>query len=111
MGTDCIQKHLFPDIKFDCINYQLIVEIDEFKHRGSAYRCDEQRMLDIIAKLGQPCIFIRYNPDNKKSNLNILLDEINIYLVPVLNGEIKSLDEYNFNSNSGLMVKYLFYDN
>lgn len=35
----------------------LIVEVDEHKHRGVDYKCDEQRMYDIIAKLGLPCIF------------------------------------------------------
>ncbi len=34
-------------------------------------------MYDIIAKLGQPCVFIRYNPDNKDSNVIALLEEIN----------------------------------
>ena len=26
---------------------------------GADYKCDEQRMYNIIAKLGLPCIFIR----------------------------------------------------
>ena len=43
--------HLFPDIRFDCDFYHLIVEVDEHKHRGADYKCDEQRMYNIIAKL------------------------------------------------------------
>ena len=35
---------------------------------GANYECDVQRMYNIIAKLGMICIFIRYNPDDKKSD-------------------------------------------
>ena len=59
-------------------------------------------MFDIIAKLGQPCIFIRYNPDDKKSDQNILLNETKKYL------ELKSNDNMPWN-NYGFLVKYLFY--
>ena len=59
VGSDCTkydkQKsngHLYPDIRFDCGFYNLIVEVDENKHNGASYKCDEQRMYDIIAKLG-----------------------------------------------------------
>ena len=62
VGKDCTYGHLFPDIRFDCDHYQLIVEVDENKHRGADYSCDKQRMYDIIAKLGLPCVFIRYKP-------------------------------------------------
>ena len=82
VGTECTKNdrentngHLFPDIRFDCGRFQLIVEIDEFKHRGADYKCDERRMYDIIAKLGMRCVFIRYNPDAKESKRLILLDK------------------------------------
>lgn len=103
VGKDCTDGHLFPDIRFDCIHYHLIVEVDENKHRGSQYECDEQRMRDIIAKLGQPCIFIRYNPDNKVSDKNTLLDTI---------GEHIDLDESSTKDifdDYGLRCIYLFY--
>ena len=48
--------------------FHLIIEIDEHKHRGANYECDEKRMYDIVAKLGQPYVFIRYNPDNRHSD-------------------------------------------
>jgi hypothetical protein len=60
--------------------FNTFVEIDEHKHRGASYSCDEKRMYDITPKLGQPCIFIRYNPDSKESDKNILLDKIIYYL-------------------------------
>lgn len=79
----------------------MIIEVDEFKHRGAQYSCDEKRMYDIIAKLGQPCIFIRYNPDSKQSNLEILLEKVKEYLD--CDENTKVWDEYGF------LVEYLFY--
>jgi hypothetical protein len=103
VGSECTDGHLFPDIRYDCITYQLIVEVDEHKHRGADYNCDERRMYDIIAKLGQPCIFIRYNPDSKKSNLTELVKNINSYLEP-------ELDEIKLKWNEfGFAVNYMFY--
>lgn len=102
VGKDCTDGHLFPDILFDCDYYNLIVEIDEHKHRGADYKCDEKRMYDIIAKLGLPCIFIRYNPDNKKSDKNILLNSVKKYL------ELKSNDDIVWD-DYGFKVEYLFY--
>lgn len=103
VGSECTGGHLFPDIRFDCNTYYLIVEVDEFQHRGAGYKCDKQRMYDIIAKLGMPCIFIRYNPDNKNSSKRILLDEIKNCLDIVIDDA--QWDDY------GLLVKYLFYKN
>lgn len=101
VGKDCSNGHLFPDIRFDCNYYQLIVEVDEHKHRGADYKCDEQRMYDIVAKLGMPCIFIRYNPDNKQSDKNVLLSKVKEYLE--LNDEKEIWNEF------GLYTEYLFY--
>ena len=61
-------------------------------------------MYDIIAKLGMPCVFIRYNPDNNDSNLDSLLEKINEYID--FEEEPNSLDEFD---EFGLSVKYLFY--
>lgn len=80
VGVECTAGHLFPDILFDCECYYLIVEVDEFKHRGADYSCDEARMYDIITKLGLPCVFIRYNPDSRESNAETLLKEVKFYL-------------------------------
>lgn len=94
--------HLFPDIRFDCDFYHLIVEVDEHKHSGADYKCDEKRMYDIIAKLGLPCIFIRYNPDSKESNKKILLEKIQKYL------EL-DIEDDNIWDNFGFKAEYLFY--
>lgn len=114
VGIDCTNGHYFPDIRFDCLFYQLVIEIDEHKHRGSSYECDKQRMFDVTAKLGQPCIFIRYNPDSKESNKDILLEKIKYYIE--FTGNKDDIDKTDFlykdldiDENSGLKVEYLFY--
>ena len=111
VGSNCTKDdredsngHLYPDIRFDCNWFQLIVEIDEFQHRGKDYSCDERRMYDIIAKLGMSCVFIRYNPDNNESNIDSLLEKINGYIE--LEDKPNSLNEFD---KFGLSVKYLFY--
>jgi hypothetical protein len=103
VGTECSDGHLFPDIRFDCSYYHLIIEIDEHELRGANYECDKRRMYDIIAKLGLPCIFIRYNPDNKNSDLHCLLDVIKKYIDLTIDESKNMFDNYGFK------VEYLFY--
>jgi hypothetical protein len=50
-------------------------------------------------------IFIRYNPDNKKSDLNILLETINN------NINLTKDDIHKKCNNYGYYVEYLYYDN
>lgn len=100
VSSGCTNGHLFPDVLFDCGFYYLIVEIDEFKHRASTYNCEQKRMYDIVAKLGLPSIFIRYNHDNK-SDINVLLECVIKYLD--LDIENKVWDDFGFK------VEYLFY--
>jgi hypothetical protein len=103
VGTECTGGRLYPDVRFDFNYYNLIVEIDEFEHRGTGYECDKARMYDIIAKLGMPCIFIRYNPDNKDSSLEILSETIKQF------AELDINDVKNLFDNYGFKVIYLFY--
>ena len=116
VGNECTLQdrdntngHLFPDIRFELFGFDLIVEVDEHAHRYGNYECDERRMYEIVKQIGLPCVFIRYNPDDKKkSNYNDLLKIVKDYLE-------KSIDEIDFNEdinghkNDGLKVKYLFY--
>ncbi len=102
-GSECTGGHLFPDILFQKAYYNIIIEIDEFKHRGASYSCDEQRMYDIVAKLGLPCIFIRYNPDHKNSDMNELLITVRKYL----DLQIEAAPIWN---NFGLKCEYMYYD-
>ena len=57
---------------------------------------------EIVKELGVPCVFIRYNPDDKKSDYNCLLEMVKDYLE-------KDMDEIDFDGHSGLKVEYLFY--
>lgn len=109
VGNECTLQdredtngHLYPDIRFELLGFDLIVEVDEHKHRGAGYSCDERRMYEIIKQLGLPCVFIRYNPDDKKSDYNVLLEMVKEYL------EI-DMNEIDFDEHSGLKVEYLFY--
>ena len=115
VGNECTLQdrdntngHLYPDIRFECDGFDLIVEVDEHKHRGDNYSCDERRMYDIVAKLGAPCVFIRYNPDDKKSDYNKLLEMVKDYLEKDI-FEIDFTEEINGNKNYGLKIEYLFY--
>jgi len=62
-------------------------------------------MYDIISKVGMPCIFIRYNPDNKKSDRNFLLEIIKKYIDLNIDNIDDIFDDYGFK------VEYLFYKN
>ena len=112
VGDDCSKNdrentngHLYPDLRWDCGWFQLILEVDEYQHRGAEYNCDERRMMDIIAKLGMPCVFIRYNPDNKESNLEYLRIKIDEYLEEEEYVDNSYLDFGDF----GLITEYLYY--
>lgn len=117
VGIECTGGHFYPDIRFDCLWFQLIVEVDEYKHRGADYKCDEKRMYDITANLGQPCIFIRYNPDSKESNKETLLEKIQYYLnlKDKYSNTDKELDnvyykELEIDDLLGFKTEYLFYE-
>ena len=115
VGNECTLQdrentngHLYPDIRFELLGFDLIVEVDEYKHRGSDYSCDKRRMYDIVAKLGLPCVFIRYNPDDKNSDYNVLLEMVKYYLKTDIN-EIDFEENIDGSKNFGLKVNYLFY--
>lgn len=115
VGKDCTDSHLFPDICYDCGKFFLIVEIDEHKHRGASYKCDEARMCDIVAKLGLPCVFIRYNPDAKSSDITKLRALVAKYLAVTTNNNSTSSESFYektlgiTNSARAFVAEYLFY--
>jgi hypothetical protein len=41
----------------------VVLEVDEEQHQGRNQACERARMADITASLGQPTLFIRFNPD------------------------------------------------
>ena len=61
-----------PDFLFDCGTHYVIIEVDENQHCGSNYdnECEIVRMRNIGQQTeGLPVWFIRYNPDNYKTNV------------------------------------------
>ncbi len=88
----------FPDFLFYLGEYSLIVEVDEHQHRGYGEKRERERMIGIREELGQPCIFLRYNPDSKHASLDYLVEKIKMYMITP-----PSWDE------DELHVDYLFY--
>ena len=88
-----------PDFLFDCNSYFVILEVDEFQHKSYDSQCELTRMNNICFNLGLPCIFIRYNPDNKEYSTKIkhlkLLEKLKEFL--------------NYNFNEAIKIDYLFY--
>ena len=66
-------------------------------------------MYDIVAKLGQPCIFIRYNPDNKSSDKTYLLKRIKYYLDFEKIYDENIFVKMNIDPITCFYVEYLFY--
>jgi hypothetical protein len=61
-------------------------------------------MYNIISNLGLPCIFIRYNPDNNRTNGSKLIETIKKHLDLDINDKLcHPWDDYGFK------VEYLFY--
>jgi hypothetical protein len=81
--NDCYLKYR-PDFVFDCVTYFLVIECDEFAHKGYEQDCEIARMNNITLGLGLPTVFIRYNPDLKSVRQKVkqakLLETLNIYL-------------------------------
>ena len=59
-----------PDFLFESPagSHFVILEVDEDQHYGRAEECECTRMVNISQSLGLPTIFIRYNPDEYKTN-------------------------------------------
>jgi hypothetical protein len=57
----------FPDFLFDNNTFFLILECDEYAHTTYDTSCERIRENNICYSLGLPSIFIRYNPDKKKT--------------------------------------------
>ena len=59
-----------PDFVFesDSGSHYIVLEVDENQHYGRLEECECTRMANISQSLGLPTIFIRYNPDEFKTN-------------------------------------------
>ena len=58
----CINKR--PDILLNLNKHSIIIEIDEYQHKGYDVGCDNSRTFIIQEALNRPIIFIRFNPDD-----------------------------------------------
>ena len=65
---ECFGKKYRPDFLYDCSTHYVVLEVDENQHRGRTYECDQKRMCEIAQSLGIHTIFIRYNPDQYKTD-------------------------------------------
>lgn len=62
-----------PDIFFDFPTHCVIVEIDEFQHRGYEDSCECARLCEIVSAVGgRPVTVIRFNPDSVRHNGRLL---------------------------------------
>jgi hypothetical protein len=61
----CSEVRSRPDFFFDCATHAAIMEVDQFQHLGADYTegCELARQYSIVAAIGIPVRFIRYNPD------------------------------------------------
>lgn len=63
-----------PDLVFVSNNgtHYVILEVDEKQHKSYNVECECNRMVNIGQSLGQPVMFIRYNPNKYKIKNNIV---------------------------------------
>ena len=91
-----------PDFVIQCTTndniYYIVLEVDEFSHKGYEQECEIIRMNNISHSLGLPTKFLRYNPDlkgiSKKTKEDILM---------------KRLDILMNNFDNDFTAEYLFY--
>lgn len=61
----CVRNR--PDFVFESESgaVMVVLEVDENMHKGNSYtpECETTRMINLSQALGQPTMFIRYNPD------------------------------------------------
>jgi hypothetical protein len=61
----CSEVRSRPDFFFDCLTHAVVLEVDQFQHLKGDYTegCELARQYSIVAAIGLPVRFIRYNPD------------------------------------------------
>jgi hypothetical protein len=100
-----------PDRIFMLDDKAIIIECDEYQHKGIDPSCEHARMVNISQSIGGlPVYFIRWNPDNYSSNIipNAPLDSRYNLLINTLT----AFHNYTIRvPHAFLSVLYLFYDN
>lgn len=73
----CIRNR--PDFVFESKNggIMIVLEVDENMHKGGSYtpECEIIRMINLSQALGQPTIFIRFNPDSYNKNSQRIIND------------------------------------
>jgi hypothetical protein len=58
-----------PDMLLDMGSHIIIIEIDEYQHKGYDCSCENKRLMEISQDLNfRPIVFIRFNPDEYIDN-------------------------------------------
>jgi hypothetical protein len=64
-GFGCTRRR--PDVRFEMMTHDVIVEVDEGQHRNYTESCECARIAEIVGAIGgKPVVFVRYNPDAVK---------------------------------------------
>ncbi len=89
---------------------EVIVEIDEDQHKQYTPECEQTRMLNIAQALGQPVIFIRYNPDAYRDARGVLQTTPKKQRLETLRDTIAQAMQAPPVQEKPIDVRYLFYD-
>jgi hypothetical protein len=91
-------KCIFPDFLINCNTFNIIIECDEHSHKSYKYDEERNRENNIRLALNSPCVFIRYNPDNKKYKESTRMIILKSYI-----------DYYRSLENCENILQFLFY--
>ena len=101
VSNDCCFRYR-PDFVIECTTndniYYIVLEVDEFAHKGYDPYCEERRMDNISISLNLPTKFLRYNPDLK--GITKKIKEATL---------MKRLDVLMNHFDNDLTTEYLFY--
>ena len=97
-----LDQKYFPDFLIDFNTFYLIIECDEYAHRDRDKKCEKIRENNIILALNKNCVFIRYNPDNKRNRKKIKRQDKQKILK-------SNIDYYTNKESSDNEIIYLFY--
>jgi hypothetical protein len=67
-----------PDFLFESVNgiCSIVLEVDENAHANYNFECEKTRMINLSQAIGQPTIFIRFNPDTYLYNDQVIKNHI-----------------------------------
>ena len=101
VSNDCCFRYI-PDFMIECTTkdniYYIVLEVDEFAHKGYDPVCEVTRMNNISVSLDLPTKFIRYNPDLKGISKKIKEETLITRLKQLIN-----------NFDNDITAEYLFY--